>query len=209
MLLIASPTCRELGKVIHHFKDVIEISTFICGVGILNTLFNLQQFYYQSKVKIDKIIFAGIGGGFQESGIALNDICIAQSEILADMGVMTDSGVDFAPIKRFGVENKIDIKSSLFKQISSEYSSEVKVGSFLTVNSVTASYSRKNFFYSNFHPVCENMEGFAAAFLAQKFNIDFIEIRSISNFIAERDNWEIDASIDALNNFLIRVVENI
>lgn len=56
----------------------------------------------------------------------------------------------------------------------------------------------------------ENMEGAGFFMLANEANIPFLEIRSISNYVQERDksNWKINTALDNLHNFLISYLKN-
>jgi futalosine hydrolase len=55
------------------------------------------------------------------------------------------------------------------------------------------------------------MEGAAFMMVCQKFNITFIQIRSISNYVEERDKekWDLDLAIKNLNNQLRTIINDL
>ena len=61
------------------------------------------------------------------------------------------------------------------------------------------------------NPDLESMEGAAFMMVCQKFNITFIQIRSISNYVEERDKekWDLDLAIKNLNNQLRTIINNL
>ncbi len=203
MILVASATEKEIYylKAKNKNQNVIFLTT---GVGVLNTSFYLQQFLYKNQNKIDKIIFAGIGGGFLDSKIDIGDLCIANEEIFGDFGVCFQNKIDYI----FQEPANIKIENKLMKGILNNFSFDF-VGSFITVNCVTTIKERIDFFYEKFNPVCENMEGYAAAFIAKKFKCEFAEIRTISNFVGMRDGWEMEKAIERLNVFMLKLLESI
>jgi futalosine hydrolase len=61
----------------------------------------------------------------------------------------------------------------------------------------------------NFSPEIESMEGAALHFVALHQNIPFIQMRSISNWVGERDKskWKIKEAISNLNNELKKIID--
>ncbi len=197
MILICCATEKEIEKLKIKFKKNREVIFLITGVGILNSVFTLTNFLCnKEKEDVKLIISAGIGGGFKDSDVNINDICIADSEFMADFGVCFGDSFDYFNYN-YG---KINISNNYIDQLKSF--EKIKYGNFITVNSVTATKEIEKFYFNRFSPICENMEGFGIAFISKKFNIDFLEIRAISNFVCDRENWKIEESIENLNTFL-------
>ena len=66
-------------------------------------------------------------------------------------------------------------------------------------------------FYRNvFAPVTESMEGAALHYVCLMENVPFLQIRSISNYIGERNKkkWDMMESINNLNNSLVKIINN-
>ena len=53
------------------------------------------------------------------------------------------------------------------------------------------------------------MEGAALHYVCNSFNIPYLQIRSISNYIGERDKskWEIKKAIENLNKEIIKLIK--
>jgi futalosine hydrolase len=81
----------------------------------------------------------------------------------------------------------------------------------ISVNEITTSKQRVQFYEKSFQPAIESMEGAALHYTCLMEKIPFIQLRSISNYIAERDKtkWDMKKSIVNLNQELIRLIETI
>jgi len=62
-----------------------------------------------------------------------------------------------------------------------------------------------------YHSDIESMEGTAFHYVCLQQKIDFLQIRSISNVVGERDKsrWAIDSAIRNLNSELIKIIDNL
>jgi futalosine hydrolase len=78
----------------------------------------------------------------------------------------------------------------------------------ITVNKVSDSLIQKRQAMINFAPEIESMEGAALHYVCLQENIPFIQIRSISNLIGERDKskWNFKEAIVNLNRELIKLI---
>jgi len=65
--------------------------------------------------------------------------------------------------------------------------SKLKKVNAISVNEITTARQRVKFYNDSFKPVTESMEGAALHYTCLMENIPFIQLRSISNYIAERD----------------------
>ena len=80
----------------------------------------------------------------------------------------------------------------------------------ISVNEITTSPEKVKFYRKKFNPVIESMEGAALYYVCLKEKIPFIQIRAVSNYIAERNkkNWNMKESIENLNKELITIINN-
>jgi futalosine hydrolase len=60
-------------------------------------------------------------------------------------------------------------------------------------------------------PHVESMEGAAFHYVCLHQKINFLQLRSISNYVGERDKskWELKKSIENLNSELIKIIEKL
>ncbi|HEV8505478.1 MAG TPA: futalosine hydrolase, partial [Chitinophagaceae bacterium] len=81
----------------------------------------------------------------------------------------------------------------------------------ISVNEITTSRQRVTFYEKSFKPAIESMEGAALHYTCLMEKVPFIQLRSISNYIAERNKtkWDMKRSISNLNKALINFVEAI
>lgn len=78
----------------------------------------------------------------------------------------------------------------------------------ISVNEITTSKQKVRFYQETFQPVVESMEGAALHYVCLMEKIPFIQLRAVSNYIAERNkqNWNMKESIGNLNQALIKLL---
>ena len=81
----------------------------------------------------------------------------------------------------------------------------------ITVNEITTDTKRIEWYQQNVSPVVESMEGAAFHYVCLQENIPFIQVRSVSNFIGERDKtkWNLKQAITQLNEKLILLLNEL
>lgn len=215
--LLVAATAFEIAPFLQHYRnsDVsfyidIQIDVLISGVGLMATTYNLQK---QIQVKRpDLVIQAGIGGCFDDK-ISLASVFAVKKDTIADLGVIEkkefhsvfDMGFckpDQPPFKNGWLVNP---GLHLLKRNSLR-----KVNA-VSVNQVSSSKPIINLFYNKYKPVIESMEGAALHYVCLMENIPFLQLRSVSNYVGERNkkNWKIKESVTSLNNELIRLLNSL
>jgi futalosine hydrolase len=96
-------------------------------------------------------------------------------------------------------------KTGILKKIKLE---KVKA---ISVNEITTSEQRIKLYRDAFKPVIESMEGAALHYTCLMEKIPFVQLRSVSNYIGERNKkkWNMKKSIANLNNELIGLIESL
>ena len=81
----------------------------------------------------------------------------------------------------------------------------------VSVNEITTNAKKIHQFIEHYAPAIESMEGAAFHYVCLNEGIPFIQIRSISNRIGERDKsqWQINEAIENLQNTLITVINKL
>ena len=79
----------------------------------------------------------------------------------------------------------------------------------ISVNEITTHLQKVRFYKKQFNPLIESMEGAALHYVALQEGIPFIQLRSTSNYIAERNkkNWNMPAAIQSLNQSLLNLLQ--
>jgi futalosine hydrolase len=86
-------------------------------------------------------------------------------------------------------------------------SSESVVG--VTVNKVSDSEIQKQQLIKTYNPAVESMEGAAFHYVCLQEKISFLQLRSISNHVGERDKskWKIKDAIESLNHEITKTIK--
>ncbi|MCK5069525.1 MAG: hypothetical protein KAR01_03255, partial [Desulfocapsa sp.] len=79
-----------------------------------------------------------------------------------------------------------------------EHGLKIRRGNFVTVCGVSATVSRGAMLMRQYDGLCENMEGAAVARVCEEYNLPLLEMRTISNFVEERDltRWKLHEACD-------------
>lgn len=178
------------------------------GVGMLSSAVSLTQLCLEEKPSL--IIQVGIAGCFNKN-IPLNTVFTIKDEMLADLGVEEEN--NWKDIFDLKLE-----KSSYFpfekRKLTNQHLNELnflklKEVNAVTVNQITTSKKRIKQIEKKYAPLLESMEGAALHYACKKFQIPFIQIRSVSNYVGERDKskWKLKEAIEALNKTVIAYVD--
>jgi futalosine hydrolase len=186
-----------------------EISFLITGIGAVATTYVLTNEIFKNRPHV--ILQAGIAGCFTEHELATT--VLIKEDGFADLGVI--EGNQFKNIFDLGLADKNEYpftngalrnpNKSLLSMIQAENVNGI------TVNEITTDAKRIKWYQQNGGPAVESMEGAAFHYVCLRQKIPFLQIRSVSNYIGERDKtkWELKGSVKMLNEKLISLIEKI
>ena len=215
--LVVSATVLEIKPFIQHCRTTeklnyidLQLDFLITGVGSINTTYALMK-HLQVK-KPDVIIMAGIAGAFDQS-LKLGDVVAVKQEALADLGVQEKDGYKDVFDLKLLAANEFPFKQKKLTnpfKVLMERTKLPTVGS-VTINQITSSKKTSALYEAKYKAKIENMEGAAFHLVCIKENIPFVQIRSISNYVGERNKqkWKLKEAVQNLNNELIRLVESL
>jgi len=185
-----------------------QIDILVTGVGMVPTAaltsMVLGQYDY------DAVINAGICGSFNRAihlGTVLNVTKDCLPETGAENGEHFLSLIDLKlldqdefPFTAGKLENNSEFESMLIKSLPSV--------SGVTVNTVHGNAESIKSFLTRHSAEVESMEGAAFMYSCIIRRIKFIQIRSVSNFIEDRDptKWNIPLAVNSLNQFLLTLL---
>lgn len=180
------------------------------GIGMLASSVSLTKLVLEEKP--DLVIQAGIAGTFDNT-VPLGKVFVIQDEALADTGVEEDGKwkdlfdlklekSSYPPFEKRKLPNPWLEKWNLL---------QLPTASGVTVNEISTQPERINQVRKKYTPITESMEGAALHYVCRLANIPFLQIRSVSNYIGERNkaNWKMKESIDNLNESLIKYIEKL
>jgi futalosine hydrolase len=209
-ILIAAATAIEIRPFLTYLKkrkEPCEIDVLITGIGLTATTYSLSKQFMLKKP--DLVIQAGVAGCFDLS-VALGEVLMVKKDTIADQSVVELKKLktlfdlnlvphDQHPYKKGWLVNPLNKFLGLpgIKQVNG-----------ISVNQITTDAEMIAFYRKTFKPVTESMEGAALHYVCLMENIPFIQLRSISNYIGERNKkkWNMKDSIFLLNRELIRIV---
>jgi len=215
--LLAAATPFEIAPFLEHYRnsDVpfyvdIHIDVLITGVGLTAATYNLQK---QLQVKKpDLVIQAGIGGCFDRA-LPLGTVVSIKKDTIADLGVLEKKqfhnvfDMGFAKPGQFPYKKGwlVNPGLHLLKRNS------LKKVAAISVNQITSSPQTIRLYEAKYNPVVESMEGAALHYVCLMEKVPFLQLRSISNYVGERNkkNWKIKESVTNLNNELIRLLNSL
>ncbi len=210
--LLVAATPIEIAPFINYMQSgphtglVNHTDVLITGIGLTSSTYSISKRLNLGKP--DLVIQAGVGGCFSKK-IPLGSVLAVKKEAIADQSVIELNELktlfdlklvpqDMFPYKKGWLVNpeKELIKASGLKAVRG-----------ISVNEITTSKQKVKFYQDNFEPVVESMEGAALHYTCLMEQVPFLQIRSISNYIAERNkkNWDMKVAITNLNNELIRL----
>ena len=212
-LLLVSATDLEIMETVQwlngidHSHNDVKTDLLNSGIGQLKTTYAIQK-QIQTK-RPDLVIQAGICGALTKNDIGR--VYLIGSERIADLGLMEKSG--FTNIFEMGLikDNEFPFKNG---KLMNPYSHLLEWAGLPLMNGVTVN-EIKSFDFIGFQqysgPVVESMEGAALHYVCLMENIPFLQIRSVSNIIGERDKtqWKIKEALKRLNETLILLIQKL
>lgn len=185
------------------------IDILITGVGVPATMYHIQKRIQQ--IGYDIIIQAGIAGSFTKN-LALGYTGLVKQDCFADIGVVEKE--TFTPIFETGLSDKNEFPFEngwLINKHKNLLNNHLTSLSAITVNKVSDSDLQKEQFIKTYNADIETMEGAALHYICLQEDIPFLQIRSVSNYVAERDKskWEIKSAIKNLNKELVTLINNL
>jgi len=213
--LVVAATVIEITPFLEQYKAKkglfahIEIDVLITGIGLTATTYSLTR---QLNIKRPDIVLqAGVGGCFDNT-VPLGSVLAIRQEAIADQSVIeldklkTMFDLKLVPQDQYPFNKGWLVnKSELLKKV------RLKKVKGVSTNEITTSKQEVKFYKETFDPVVESMEGAALHYVCLMEKIPFLQIRSVSNYIGERNkkNWNMKESIINLNNELIRLLNTL
>ncbi|ANH79878.1 futalosine hydrolase [Niabella ginsenosidivorans] len=209
-LLIVAATKLEIPSVIQFSKKQDHVDVLISGIGGVATSYALTKAL--AKKKYDLLIQAGIAGSFSKE-MALGTTVVVGADCFGDLGVVENKErksvfdlhllpADKKPFSNGWLVNphKRLLKATGLKTVRS-----------VTVNEISTDKRSIAYFGTKLEAVTESMEGAAFHYVALQEKVPFLQIRSLSNRVGERNKarWQIKESVLDLNQTVLKLVHEI
>lgn len=174
-------------------KKVREYPVLITGVGMVNTAIKLTRELI--KKKYDLVINMGVAGSFTDN-LKIGSVVEVVEDNFSEIGYENNLG--FSKFIDFDLPTK-------YLNTPTTYLRHVRA---ITVNTVHGMTKTINQIVNRQNPEIESMEGASVFQVCEEFNITCLQIRSISNFVEERnnENWDLDLAIRNLNSEVEKII---
>lgn len=211
ILLVASTELE-----IRAFLELVENQGFsepdllIAGVGTPVFSHSLTKRLILNKP--DFVLGAGIAGSFTSNHLP-GDLVLVSEEIFADLGAGENEG--FKDIFSLGLDNP-----ERFPFENGKITGNFDAGDLnlhfpqvrgITVNHIRADSVANSYRKHLYNAEIETQEGAALHYICQMEDIPFIHLRSISNFVGERDKskWKLKLACENLATGIIEIIEKL
>jgi len=214
-LLLTAATAAEIQPGI----DFLEKNNFtlpphdakvlITGVGAVATTYALTHNLIHRRPGL--VIQAGIAGSFRQN--KRSEVVTVKQDVPGDTGVWENERFnDIFDLKLANDNQPPFTNRSLINpnQRLLQLSGQEQVNA-ITVSEITTDAKRIEWYKKNLSPVVESMEGAAFHYVCLQENIPFIQIRSVSNYVGERDKtkWLMPEAIHNLNEKIISLLKEL
>lgn len=205
---IVAATQMELAPILNRNLPS-NIKTCITGIGTVSTAYNLL-FFIQNE-KPDFLIQAGIAGCFNQK-VPLSSFYVIEKDCFADLGVIENNEwVDMFDLGLIDKNSKPYENSWLINKTQTSIFKNENRTIGITVNEITTAASKNNSWQNKYKATLESLEGAAFHYVCLMQVIPFLQVRTVSNYVGERDkkNWETEKAILHLNKKLHDLVGNL
>lgn len=215
MYLVTAATSFELEPFVSTLPAGLGVETLLTGVGPVETAVRLTSLLADRGKGCLGVVNIGVAGAYvRDQGAQLLDICLAEHEVLGDLGICLEDGIEAIRGSAFQLEDQFSLDRKLLAAAAGILQAgriPYKVGTFVTVSCVTATDSRGQMLARQYQGVCENMEGAAAARVCQEFGLPLLELRCVSNFVEQRNRaqWRMREACHRCGEVAARVVEGL
>src|SRR5580765_638947 len=210
-ILVVAATAKEIKPFIELTRtgDINNTDILISGIGLTASTYHLAK--QVALKKYDLIIQAGVGGCF-DLRIPLGAVVAVKQDAIADQSVVelerlkTLFDLNLVPQDQYPYKKGWLINPN--KEVLKK--TKLKIVKGISVNQISTSKQMIKFYRDLFDPITESMEGAALHYVCLMEKTPFVKIKSISNYIGERNKqkWDMMNSIFKLNEALIKIINN-
>ena len=200
-LLIVASTQMEiepfLSKAISKHCNILISGVCVPSTSYLLTKQLLHHHY-------DLVIQAGVAGSSNEA-IGPGETVLVSKDAFADLGALEQDG--FKSVSDMGLSQELDWMANPHTHTLDRF--PLKKVSAITVNMVTDHKPLLEALRAKWgNPDIETMEGAAFHYVCRHLERKFLQLRTVSNRVGERDkqHWKMQEAIEALNKELEKIV---
>ncbi|HEX5652010.1 MAG TPA: futalosine hydrolase [Chitinophagaceae bacterium] len=190
-------------------KKLPLVDVLITGPGLMATTYSLTR---QLLIKPPSLVIqAGIAGSFSEQ-LPPGATVVVKQDRVADQGAIENGRMHSLFDLGLLEKNKKPYSNGWLKNNSAILNKPgLEKVTAVSVNEISTDPGKINLYRKQFKPLIETMEGAALHYVCLNEKIPFLQLRSVSNFVGERNksNWKLKESIHNLNRELFRLLKTI
>ncbi len=203
MYLVVTATDSEMLHLRAALANVEAVAFLVTGMGLVETALGLTRYLEGRRrsrpeaAALRGVINFGVAGAFVGSGLELVDLCLADRDILGDLGVCDNDGITGFDVKGLPVRREFPLNNRLLAEADNFFMQNgisCKKGGFVTVNCASGTRGRGDYLRDRYRAICENMEGAAVARVCEEYGLPCLELRCISNWVEDRPStgWRLE-----------------
>lgn len=205
---IVAATTLELQYLSGAIKEKNKV--LITGVGTASTIYHVMQELQHNKPSL--ILQAGIAGSFDEE-LPLGQAVVINADCFADLGVdENDQWNDVFDMKLAEAGSHPYSNGWLINPHHDLLGAAgLPIVKSISINEVTTSSTRIRQLRDKYNPSVESMEGAAFHYVCLQMGIPFIQLRTISNYVGERnkEKWKMRQAVENLAEQIQQVINRI
>jgi len=207
-ILLCAATSFEIQPTVDFLKkeQIKKVDVLITGVGLTAATYHITKAVNQKRP--DFILQAGVAGSLDESS-PLSKVVLVKDEVIGDSGVFQNNSFHSLFDLNLAEGNTNPWHNSrLSNSIETLQQFDLPIVNGVTVNEISTNVDRINYYKSNLDAQIESLEGAALHYVALGEGIEFLQVRSVSNIIGERDKLksQLAEAIANLNVELQRII---
>ena len=211
-ILLVAATAKEITPFLDFFRERNElpgIDVLISGIGLTVSTYHLTR---QINLKRPELIIqAGVAGCF-DSKFPLGSVVVIGQDTIADESVIELKKLQTLFDLKLVPQNQYPFSKGWLMN-KNEVLNKIKLKKVkgISVNQITISKQMIQYYKKKFNPITESMEGAALHYVCLMEKTPFLQLRSISNYVGERNkkNWNMKDAIINLNNELIQLIKQL
>ncbi|MFT4203801.1 MAG: futalosine hydrolase [Chitinophagaceae bacterium] len=212
-VLILAATNGELASCRRHFQQKNmdgEILFAVIGVGAVAATFFTQK--HIAQYGPDVVLLGGIAGCFDRT-VALGTTFAVSTDIQATLGV--EEYGEWRDLFDMGFVDRDEPpyqNGRLVNPYLRQYNMlDLRIANAISVDEITTNVKRQENYIDKYHPLLESMEGAAFHFVCLRMGVAFLQVRSISNYVGDRDKalWDFPGALSNLNENLVAIVNRL
>jgi futalosine hydrolase len=208
--LVVAATAKEISPFINLARAGQFTSTdiLISGIGLAASTYHLTR--QLALKRYDLVIQAGVAGCF-DPAIKPGEVLAVERDTIADQSVVELQKLKTLFDLKLVPQDQYPYKKGWLINPGKDFMKRAKLKMVrgVTVNQISTSKQMIKFYRDTFDPVIESMEGAALHYVCLMEKVPFLQIRSISNYIGERNKkkWNMMDSVVNLNVELVRIIK--